>query len=70
MNTLIYLGALRPPSPHTLETMLQNGYINTIVRVGIDILCLFAPEKDLEAFFTAFSFKLYLQVVLPYLRLS
>lgn len=50
--------------------MLQNGYINTIVKIGIDILCLLASEKDLEAFFISFSFKIYLQIVLPFLRLS
>jgi hypothetical protein len=40
-NTLICL----PLSPR-FEQLLQNGYISGIVNTGIDIICMFAPEKD------------------------
>jgi len=71
MNTLIYLGSLNDTEGATLESMCQNGHINTMVKTGIEVLCLFTREiEDFNAFFMANGFKLYLQVVVPYLRIS
>ena len=52
------------------ETATLNGYVNTAVKVGIDILCTLAKEEDFRQFFMLNSYKLFMQVVLPYLRLS
>jgi hypothetical protein len=69
--TLIYLGSLKEGQGPTLESMCQNGHINAIAKNGIEVLCLMT--RDLEtfnAFFMANGFKLYLQVIIPYLKIS
>lgn len=38
VEMLVQLGALR--GDQTVETMCANGYINTMVKVGIDMLCI------------------------------
>lgn len=51
--------------------VIQNGYINKIMTLSLNCLCIFAEEKEVfNAFFLASSFKMYLQVVLPYLHLT
>jgi len=70
-NTLIYLGSLKESQGPTLESMCQNGHINAIAKNGIEVLCLMT--RDLEtfnSFFMANGFKLYLQVIIPYLKIS
>ena len=68
MNTLASLGGLS--GDHSIEIMSLNGYINGMVKVGIDILCILSNEEDFRPFFMMNSFKLYMQVVMPYLKLS
>ena len=68
MNTLASLGGLS--GDHSIEIMSLNGYINGMVKVGIDILCILTNEEDFRPFFMMNSFKLYMQVVMPYLKLS
>ena len=68
MNTLASLGGLS--GDHSIEIMSLNGYINGMVKVGIDILCILTNEEDFRPFFMMSSFKLYMQVVMPYLKLS
>lgn len=68
VSTLTSLGTLA--GERTVETMTNNGYINTLVRVGIDVMCLLSREDDFRPFFLMNSFRLFLQVVMPYLRLS
>lgn len=65
LNTLIYLGQ------QNLDMVIQNGYINKLMTISLNCLCIFAEEKEVfNAFFLTSSFKIYLQVVLPYLRLT
>lgn len=68
MNTLASLGGLS--GDHSIEIMSLNGYINGMVKVGIDILCILTNEEDFRPFYMMNSFKLYMQVVMPYLKLS
>lgn len=68
MNSLASLGGLS--GDHSIEIMSHNGYINGMVKVGIDILCILTNEEDFRPFFMMNSFKLYMQVVMPYLKLS
>jgi hypothetical protein len=41
-----------------------------MVKVGIDILCMLASEEDFQFFFVPNAYKLYMQVVIPYLKLT
>ena len=50
--------------------MCANGYVNTMVKVGIDMLCVLCQQEDFRPFFMLNSSKLFIQVVLPFMRLS
>lgn len=54
MSTLIYLGQ------QNLEQATMNGYINTMMRMGIDVLCFLSAEESTKPIFLMYSFKLYL----------
>lgn len=64
----MFLGQQR--GPHSIESMVQNGYINQMVRTGIDVLCLLSNQLEFQMFFTQQSFKIYMQIVLPYTIIS
>lgn len=49
---------------------MNNGYINGIIKVCIDVVCMLTSEKDFYQFFVQNSFKVFIQIVLPMLKIS
>lgn len=64
-TTLIHLAA----SPN-FENQIQNIHVNGIVGESMDIIAFLTNEKDFQYFFTQNSFKLFIQVIVPLLKLS
>lgn len=70
INTLIYLGAMRGGAG-TFEQLMQNGHINSIVKTSIDVLCLLSCQSDFQiSIFVPNGYKMFMQIVIPYLRIS
>jgi len=64
-NTLTLLS-----SQPNFEQIVENGHINGIVIHGLDIIASFTNEKDFQFFYTQNSFKIFIQVILPLLKVS
>ncbi len=41
-----------------------------MMRVSIDVLCVFSKENDFSHFFVPNAFKIYMQVIIPYLKIT
>eukprot|EP00347_Sterkiella_histriomuscorum_P023425 403334689 len=52
------------------ETMIEDQNISSMVVQGINIISSFCNEKDFSSYFTQNGFKIFIQVILPLLRLS
>jgi hypothetical protein len=72
INTLIYLGAMKDANGvSTFEQLIQNGHIDSIVKTSIDVLCLLSCESDFQInIFVPNGCKMFMQIVIPYLKLS
>ena len=70
MKTLIYIGAPTDAS-HDMETLLGDGHISSIAKSSLEILGLFTNENEFhQIFFIPNSFRIYLQIILPFLKLT
>jgi len=54
----------------SIDHMLLNKHIARIVKKAVELLAIYAAEKDFVDYFQQNSFKLFIQVCIPYLRIS
>lgn len=67
MNTLILL----PKNPSkTLQDYMENGHIQSITLTALEVLGMLSSERECSHFYIQNSYKIYVQIILPYLKLT